>query len=115
MSNEVRELVLRTRSAEAAVVLSAVGEVDMVSAPKLSSAVAEALSTGAPVLVIDLSEVGFFGSAGLSVLVEALEASAGRELRVVATAPVRRPVELTGLDELLDIYGTLEEALAVDE
>ncbi|MFQ6330112.1 STAS domain-containing protein [Nocardia sp. CWNU-33] len=115
MGNEVRELVLRTRSDESAVVLSAAGEVDMVSAPKLSAAVAEALSIGSPVLVIDLSEVGFFGSAGVTVLVEALEASAGRHLRVVATAPVRRPVELTGFDELLDIYGTLEEALAVDK
>ncbi|MBL1076401.1 STAS domain-containing protein [Nocardia sp. 2] len=112
MSNETRELIVRTRSVGSAVVLSVSGEVDIVSAPKLSAGVAEALATESTVLVLDLAEVGFFGSAGLSVLVEASEASAGRKLRVVASPQVRRPVELTGLDGLLDVYGTLDEALA---
>lgn len=84
----------------------------MVSAPTLSAAVTEAVATASDVLVMDLSDVGFFGSAGLSVLVEALEVTAGRKLRVVASAAVRRPAELTGLTDLLDLYATLDEALA---
>ncbi|MRH89616.1 anti-sigma factor antagonist [Nocardia sp. SYP-A9097] len=112
MSTEARELVVRTRSAESAVILSAAGEVDIVSAPTLSAAVGAALATDSAVLVVDLSGVGFFGSAGLSVLVEALESIGGRRLKVVASPQVRRPIEVTGLDDLLDVYGTLEEALA---
>lgn len=112
VSTEARELIVRTRSAESAVILSAAGEVDIVSAPRLSAAVGEALATDSTLLVVDLTEVGFFGSAGLSVLVGALEAIADRRLKVVASPQVRRPIEVTGLDDLLDIYDTLEEALA---
>ncbi|WP_245677133.1 STAS domain-containing protein [Nocardia acidivorans] len=112
MSSEARELVVRTRSAESAVILSATGEVDIVSAPKLSAAVDEALATDSALLVVDLTEVGFFGSAGLSVLVGALEAISDRRLKVVASPQVRRPIEVTGLDDLLDVYDSLEEALA---
>ncbi|MGX1809411.1 STAS domain-containing protein [Nocardia sp. NPDC055321] len=110
----MRELTVRMHAVESAMVLSASGEVDMVSAPKLSAAVAEALAGESPVLVMDLTDVGFFGSAGLSVLVEALEVTAGRQFRVVASAPVRRPVELTGLGDLLAVYDTLDEALTAD-
>ncbi|MEV6065501.1 STAS domain-containing protein [Nocardia sp. NPDC052001] len=115
MSSETRELTVQTRSAGAAVVLAAAGEVDMVSAPKLSAGVSEALATGAELIVLDLSEVGFFGSAGLSVLVQALESAGDRTVRVVGSFPVRRPIELTGMDELLDVYETLEAALAVED
>ncbi|WP_327145895.1 STAS domain-containing protein [Nocardia sp. NBC_01327] len=112
MSSDNRELNVRTTSIDSAVVLSVSGEVDMVSAPKLSAAVAESLATVSQLLILDLTEVGFFGSAGLSVLVEALESVGGRELRVVGSVPVRRPIELTGLDEMLEVYDTLDAALA---
>ncbi|MFI1913820.1 STAS domain-containing protein [Nocardia sp. NPDC020380] len=107
-----RDLVVSTRPAGAALVVSASGEVDILSAPKLSTALSEALATGSEVVVVDLSEVGFFGSAGLSVLVETLAAVTAQQLRVVASPQVQRPIELTGLDAMLDLYGTLPEALA---
>ncbi|MFJ4658874.1 STAS domain-containing protein [Nocardia sp. NPDC088792] len=106
-----RELIVSTRPAGAAVVVSVSGEVDILSAPALSTALSEALTTGSEVVVVDLSEVGFFGSAGLSVLVEALAAISGQQLRIVASTQVRRPIELTGLDAMLSVYGTLPEAL----
>ncbi|MFJ4653298.1 STAS domain-containing protein [Nocardia sp. NPDC088792] len=112
MSGEVRELTVTTSTVGSAIILSASGEVDIVSAPKLSATVSEALATGSSVLVLELSEVSFFGSAGLSVLVEALRTAAtDQQVKVVGSMPVQRPIELTGLDKMLDVHDTLEDAL----
>lgn len=89
------------------------GEVDMASAPQLQSALEEA-QRGGKSLVIDMSEVDFLGSAGLSVLLVASEAQQAR-LRVVASDAVRRPIELTALDQLLSVFPSLDAALAADE
>ncbi|WP_454196603.1 STAS domain-containing protein [Nocardia sp. Marseille-Q1738] len=89
------------------------GEVDMASAPQLQAALKEA-QRGGKSLVVDMSEVGFLGSAGLSVLLVASEAQQAR-LRVVASDAVRRPIELTALDELLSVFPSLDAALAADE
>ncbi|WP_063821733.1 STAS domain-containing protein [Nocardia pneumoniae] len=89
------------------------GEVDMASAPRLQAALDEAQRGGKP-LVVDMSEVEFLGSAGLSVLLVASEAEQA-PLRVVASDAVRRPIELTGLDKLLSVFASLDAALAADE
>ncbi|TQM29480.1 STAS domain-containing protein [Nocardia bhagyanarayanae] len=89
------------------------GEVDMASAPQLQAALEEAQSGGKS-LVVDMLDVGFLGSAGLSVLLVASEAQPAR-LRVVASDAVRRPIELTALDELLSVFPSLNAALAADE
>lgn len=111
MSNEVGELIIGTRTVGSAVVLSVAGEVDVVSAPKLAAAAADAASSASTLLVVDLSQVKFFGSAGLSVLVGARETAPDLGLKVIASAQVRRPIEVTGLDKVLEVYDTLEQAL----
>ncbi|MGX1810864.1 STAS domain-containing protein [Nocardia sp. NPDC055321] len=92
-------------------VVSAVGEVDLVSAPLLERAIREVLGEDPPVLVVDLSRVGFFGSSGLTVLVMCARASA-RPIRVVASSQVRRPIEVTGMDAVVQLFDTLDEARA---
>jgi len=66
-------------------------------------------------LVIDLTDVSFLGSAGLAALVSARrQAQRRREpLRIVVdhNRPVIRPLEITGLDEVLALYHTVDEAL----
>ena len=115
MSAEDRALDVRTETVGSTVVLTAAGEIDMASAPDLQSAVEEALRAEPPVLVVDLTGVGFFGSAGLSVLLVAAEAAPERSLRVVASEPVRRPIEITGLDRVLLVFATRDDALASEE
>lgn len=95
-------------------VLTVGGEVDAASAPQLRAGVERALGAEPPLLVLDLSDVAFFGSAGLSVLLSAAEAMSPGVLRVVASPQVRRPIEVTGLDEVLAVFGTLDGALATD-
>ncbi|MFD4442972.1 STAS domain-containing protein [Nocardia sp. NPDC058519] len=102
---------VRVETLPAASVVTVEGEVDMATAPLVQSGVDEALDTGARVLIVDLSQVKFFGSAGLSVLLTAAEKLPESGLRVVASAAVRRPIEITGLDKLLTIFDTVEQAM----
>jgi anti-anti-sigma factor len=65
-------------------------------------------------LVFDLTGVGFLGSAGLAVLAEASKRAADQllpKVRVVAgSRSVLRPIEVTGLDSVLDIHPDLASA-----
>lgn len=96
------------------VVVAVAGEVDVSTAPTLTQALETALRGHPSRLVVDLHEVSFLGSAGLSALVQASRAGeAGTSLRVVADSPVtQRPLTLMGLDSVLTVCETLEAALA---
>lgn len=102
----------------AAVVLRAEGEVDSHTAgllrDKLSAAFSEVKTTRLPV-VLDLSGIVFFASSGLSVLVEyhLLGDERGTPLRLVTpSGSVLRALRATTLNETLELYFTLDEALA---
>lgn len=104
-------------TADGTVILSASGEVDMVTAPRLEDAARRAIEDGPAALVLDLGGVTFLSSAGLSVLVRthklASESSGGTKFRIVATSPATlRPMQLMGLDNDLAIYATRDEAIA---
>ncbi|MFC5288149.1 STAS domain-containing protein [Actinokineospora guangxiensis] len=83
--------------------VTAGGEVDYLTAPRLA-AVFDALPvTEGTTVEVDLAEVPYCDSAGLAVLVRALHrvTRAGGRLRLVAVDPrVRRTLETTGLAEL---------------
>jgi anti-sigma B factor antagonist len=94
------------------VVLRVTGEIDYATAPQVTGAVSAALAERPPVAVIDLHGVGFFGSAGLSMLVEATRAvQPGSVLRITAGTAALRAMQLTGLDDDLEVYPTVAEAL----
>jgi anti-anti-sigma factor len=92
------------------VVLRVSGELDMLTAPILTEHVQEQLTrdtAGGPrTVVFDLTDVSFLGSAGLAVLAHAhtVASDRGDVVQVVATArAVLRPLEVTGLNKVLDI------------
>lgn len=95
------------------VVLRVGGEIDLVTAPQLEESVTRALAQRPKVLVVDLTDVGFLASAGMSVLVAAHnQAGENTDMRLVASGSATfRPMELTGLSQALQIYPTLREAL----
>ncbi|GGK99906.1 STAS domain-containing protein [Nocardia jinanensis] len=110
--NAPRLLDVAVRTENGTAIVTVQGEVDMASAPQLQAALEDAQRGGDP-LIVDMSEVGFLGSAGLSVLLVISEAAdPGTGLRVVVSDAVRRPIELTGLDKLLSIHESLAAALA---
>lgn len=93
-------------AADDAVLVTVAGEVDMLTAHGLWSAVHRAISDAdGRSVVIDLNDVLFFGSHGVAALERAAD-SARRgnvALRVVIAPgrPARRILELTGLDRVL--------------
>jgi anti-anti-sigma factor len=97
-----------------AVVLAAAGELDLLSAPLLTDAIATALADAPALLVVDLSEVSFLASIGITVLVEARRsAGPGTRFRVVAPegGVVHRTLGLTGLHDALAVATTRAAAL----
>jgi anti-sigma B factor antagonist len=109
-------LQIGVRREPAAIVVFAEGEVDVLTVGRLRTAVDEALkdAAGLPV-VVDLTAVTFLGSHGLAALAEAASKAERRRepLRVVVdeTRAVIRPLQITGLDEVLALYYSVEEAL----
>ncbi|MFZ0907538.1 MAG: STAS domain-containing protein [Mycobacterium sp.] len=101
-----------------AVVVQAKGEVDSSTAGNLTAQLAAALqqagSQASRLLIIDLQAVTYFGSAGLNAVLECHRQGldAGTSVRLVAdNGLVVRPIEVTNLDTVLELYPTLTDAL----
>jgi anti-sigma B factor antagonist len=106
---------IRERWTDRLVVLSIEDAVDQMTAPLLSQRISAALEQSPAGLVVDLTDVTFLASAGMTTLVKAQE-QAGTAVRfgIVAVGPTtRRPLKLLGLDTTLAIYPTLDAALSV--
>lgn len=104
------------REVDGLLVIEIAGEVDMLTAPELHRAVTAGIvrTRGEP-CILDLTGVTFLGSSGLTALIDVTrQAEERREsLRIVVDAnrPVIRPIELTGLDDVLSLYHSVEEAV----
>ncbi|MGH8825718.1 MAG: STAS domain-containing protein [Jiangellaceae bacterium] len=112
MSNRLR---LRTRTVDGCLVVEVGGEVDMTSAPTLRDHLLGHIGLGEPCLVVDLSDVEFMDSTGLSALVVAYRqgGEVGSSLRLAgAQPPVRRVLEITHLDVLLEHHDDVADAVA---
>jgi anti-sigma B factor antagonist len=94
-------------------VLVVVGELDMDTAPQLSSEIARCLDGRPTLLVLDLTEVSFMGSSGMAALVAAQQ-TVGPDsvLRVVTDQrAVLRPLQIAQLDRILALYSSVDEAV----
>jgi anti-sigma B factor antagonist len=89
-------------------------EVDITNAAGLEAALLEAARHGSGRLVVDMSRTQFCDTAGIHALVAAHKrAGAGRgEVRLVITGPaVLRIFAITGLDNVIPHFASLEDAL----
>lgn len=87
----------------------------MVSAPLLREAVSDAINSGRPRVVVDLSGIEFMDSSGLGALVGCLKTArqAGGDLRISApTEQVVMVLQLSNLDRILTSYPTPEAAFS---
>lgn len=88
------------------------GEVELATAPALTAALEEGIRRSSGAFVIDLVAVDFLDSSGVACLVRA-RALLGRDDRALALVcppgSVRRVLELTGIDELVPVYGSRDE------
>lgn len=98
-----------------AVIVHVSGEVDLVTVPVVDEQLTEAVRVAPPApVVLDMTNVVFLASAGLSLLIKHARgcAEAGTSLRVVAAdRAVLRAIDITGLAGTMTVVSTVEEAL----
>lgn len=82
------------------------GELDMSTAPRLREELLRVVADGARMVTVDLSELAFIDSTGLSVLITGLKRlrEQGGEMALRSPTPgTRRVLEITGLTEVFAI------------
>jgi anti-sigma B factor antagonist len=100
---------------ERTTIVAVSGEIHVSTAPEFSGLLSASIEAGHTALVLDLTDVIFIDSTGLSVLLNALRriTRAGGRMAVVCSNPtVLRLFEITRLDSTFDIHAGVEPALA---
>lgn len=96
-------------------VVTAAGEIDIATAAQFATALHNALDSHSGQTVVDLGEVTFLGTVGLATLVEATQNATRRgappPIVVAAYPAVLRPIQIAGLDQVLAIRHSIDEAL----
>ena len=112
--SRVSPLTVEVTTKEQVTVLSAVGAIDLATVETLEAAIEKVIESETGPIVVDLTGVDFLASAGIALLVATHQRiDADRGLAVIADGPVTaRPLMLTGLDEVLHIHTTVDDAVA---
>lgn len=93
--------------------VTAAGALDLHTAPRLSDALQPLLHTQTHTVLADLSGVAFLDSPGLTCLIAAYRTARSPGARTVLIAPserVRHMLALTGADQVLPSFPTLDTA-----
>lgn len=91
------------------------GEIDIFTAPEFKTHIADAMERGHDIVVVDLSGATFIDSSSLGVLISAhrrLGLRGGRLIVVCDVPAVLSTFKVTGLDAVLEIVSSREQALA---
>jgi anti-sigma B factor antagonist len=102
----VVELNVSTASQGGHAVVTATGELDLYTAPRLQAALAGLLRDQADRVTVDLSGVEFCDSTGMNVLLSAMKRlkEQGGALELAAPRPaVKRILQVTGLDTVFTV------------
>ncbi len=96
---------IEERLVDSVSVVSVAGVVDMLTAPDLEKAIAEAAKSSPTAVVVDMTAVDFLASAGMGVLIAAQdELAPAIRFAVVADGPATsRPLKLVGVTDVVDL------------
>ncbi|NUT97065.1 MAG: STAS domain-containing protein [Saccharothrix sp.] len=97
------------------VVVRLAGELDMVSERAPEEEVHARIASRPPAVVLDLREVTFFGSNGISLVLGAVQQARSNDVEFALVAdsrPVLRPLEVTDVVALVSVFGTVDDAVA---
>jgi anti-sigma B factor antagonist len=89
-------------------------EIDLINAGSLADQLSDVASQSPDAVTVDLTGTTFCDSAGIRALTRAHEraAASGAELRLaIGDSPVRRILQLTGLDQILPVYHDVRQSL----
>jgi anti-anti-sigma factor len=98
-----------------AAILRTTGDVDLSTRSEFFDAVQAAKDTTTAVIVVDLGQVTFISSTGMQLLLDLHHEAeqSNRTLRVAYGAGnARRAFKIAGIDYILSVYDTVEDALA---
>jgi anti-sigma B factor antagonist len=111
--NDLVDLAIEDR--EGVVVAQVGGELDIAGASRTGDAIAEAVPTTAPGLVVDFSKLEFIDSSGVAMLFGLARRLSGRrqQLRVVSPdgSPVARVLDIVEFERAAPVVNDLEKAL----
>jgi anti-sigma B factor antagonist len=97
-----------------ATIIEVDGEVDLYSSPEVRGVLLKLIDKKAPVIIIDLKNVGYMDSSGVATLVEGwqrMKEYGGKIILASLRKEVRDVFELTKLDNFFEIYDSPEAAL----
>ncbi|NEP16806.1 MAG: STAS domain-containing protein [Leptolyngbya sp. SIO4C1] len=106
---------LKSSSGASITVLAPVGRLDITTAWQFRLKLQECISGKSPHVVVNLSQVNFIDSSGLTALVAGMRDAdqVNGSFRICSVHPEAKLVfEVTMMDSVFDIYETEEEALA---
>jgi len=106
---------IKDRAVNDITVISLIGNIDAMTAPKITEFIHEQIGKGNIKLVADLSEVDYTSSAGLRVMLGAIKEtrSQGGDLRLTGIQPdVSKVLNLSGFSNILKIFDDADSAVA---
>ena len=98
--------------------LRARGDLDLYAAPELKRRLASAIDAGKTRIVVDLTDAAFMDSTALGVLLGAFKRLRVRDgaLAIASEQPtILRILEVTGMNQVLDLHPTADDAFAAVE
>ncbi|HCK80474.1 MAG TPA: STAS domain-containing protein [Candidatus Competibacter sp.] len=107
-------MVVTHRTVDGIDVIALAGRLVMADVPQVRQRLLETVERGGGKLILDLAEVGFMDSSGLSVLVSTFKAARLKDGEVVLLHPsptVRSLIELTRLQQIFSIFDDENMAL----
>jgi anti-sigma B factor antagonist len=106
---------LKEKKTGSVLILSVEGEIMGGEETKpLQDRIYASIREGCPYVVIDMKDVGWINSSGLGALMACLTTLRGSDgdLRLANVSDrVRRPIEITRLDSVLTMFGSVDEAV----
>ncbi|GAA3636292.1 anti-anti-sigma factor [Lentzea atacamensis] len=109
-------LTVRAAEVTGVMVVTVEGEIDVDTADVVLDALRLGFESGGPAVVVDLTAVSFFGSTGISTLITAHELADEHCKNFHVVAPhrvVKRPLQVTGVADVLSLHDSVDEALSV--
>ncbi|WP_176611307.1 anti-sigma factor antagonist [Actinomadura sp. WMMB 499] len=113
----MRPLEVTARTENGRCVVRLCGELDIATADALRRALRDARRDHGDDLVLDLADLEFMDSGGLSIIVACFKSAtaAGGGLALAAPRPlIRRTLEITGLHRRIPVHGSLRDALGAE-
>ena len=91
-------------------VLALSGEIDIATVGKMREALARGAAAGVGEIWVDLTDVGFMDSTGLTALVHARRDGVPRLSLICPAGPVRRVIEIAGIDQVVPVHANRSAA-----